>query len=70
MPALPIFKRDNPASGLEPTGAIRRSRLPLILFLVTHGMWLATSLAGLILAIGNAHSEPGFVVVASLFTGP
>lgn len=67
---LPIFKRDNPATGLESSGSVRRSRLPLIVFLVTHGLWLATSLAGLILAIGDALSETGFVVVANLFTGP
>jgi hypothetical protein len=67
MPVLSILKRNDPADGRE---TVRRSRLPLVVFLVTHGLWLATSLAGLILAIGDALSETGFVVVANLFTGP
>ena len=34
-------------------------------FLVTHGLWLATSLAGLIFAVSDAYPKPGMIVAAS-----
>jgi hypothetical protein len=70
MPVFSFSKREDPALIADQPELARRSRLPLVVFLVTHGLWLATSLAGLILAIGDAHSETGFVVVASRFLEP
>lgn len=46
------------------------SRLAFVVFLLTHGLWLATSLAGLIFAVSDAYPEPGINLAASSLSEP
>ncbi len=46
------------------------SRFSTLLFLATHGLWLATSLAGVILTITDAYLNAGSFVIASRLVEP
>jgi hypothetical protein len=70
MPQFMFSRRDNPAIATGRPVFARRSRLPFVVFLVTHGFWLATSLAGLILAVSDADPKPGISVDASILSEP
>lgn len=70
MPQFLFSRRDNPAISAEQAEPIRRSRLPLVVFLFTHGLWLATSLAGLIFAVSDAYPKPGIIIDASILSEP
>ena len=70
MPQFLFSRRDNPALLAERPESARRSRLPFVVFLVTHGLWLATSLAGLIFAVSDAYPKPGMIVAASSLSEP
>jgi hypothetical protein len=63
-------KRVRPAIIAKRPIPLRKSRLPLVVFLVTHGLWLATSLAGLIFAVSDAYPKPGMIVAASSLSEP
>ncbi|MGB8818407.1 MAG: hypothetical protein WCC66_10855 [Rhizobiaceae bacterium] len=65
MPSLHYLKRDYPDIDTHLLELPRRSRLPLVIFLATHGLWLATSFAGLMFAISDAYPQSGSIVVAS-----
>ena len=70
MPQFLFPKRVRPATISERPIIVRRSRLPFAVFLVTHGLWLATSLAGLIFAVSDAYPKPGMIVAASSLSEP
>ena len=65
-----FLRRDFPDIYAERTDPRISSRFSIFLFLATHGLWLATSLAGLILTITDAYPDAGSVVIASRLMEP
>jgi hypothetical protein len=60
-----FLKRDFPDIDTERIESRPSGRFSIALLLATHGLWLATSLAGLILTITDAYPDSGTVVIAS-----
>ena len=65
-----FLKRDFPDIDAERIEPRRSGRFSIALLLATHGLWLATSLAGLILTITDAYPNPGSIVIASQMMEP
>ena len=65
-----FIKRDFPDIDTERIESRLSSRFSLALLLATHGLWLATSLVGLILTITDAYPKSGAVVIASRLMEP
>ena len=65
-----FLKRDFPDIDAERIETRPSGRFSIALLLATHGLWLATSLAGLILTITDAYPNPGSVVIASRMMEP
>jgi hypothetical protein len=61
-----LLKRDFPDIDTERIEFRASSRFSVTLLLATHGLWLATSLAGLILTISDAYPSSGSILTASL----
>ena len=65
-----FLRRDFPDIDTERIDSRISNRFPILLFLATHGLWLVTSLAGLILTITDAYPNAGSVVIASRLVEP
>lgn len=65
-----FLKRDFPEieTGRVESAPLRRYSLALLL--ATHGLWLATSVAGLILSVVDAYPQAGSVLMASRMMEP
>ncbi len=64
--SITFLKRDFPDIDTERIEFRASARFSLVLLLATHGLWLATSLAGLILTISDAYPSTGALLTASL----
>lgn len=65
-----FLRRDFPGIDTKQIGARTSNRFSILLLFATHGLWLATSLAGVILTITEAYPESGSVVIASRLMEP
>jgi hypothetical protein len=61
-----FLKRDFPDIDTERIEFRFSNRFSIALLLATHGLWLATSLAGLILTVSDAYPSSGTMLTASL----
>ena len=62
--------RDFPDIDTERIESRISNRAQILLFLATHGLWLVTSLVGVILTITDAYPNSGSVVIASRLMEP
>ena len=63
--SMKYLMRDFPDLEPEKVTLPKSGRLAVILFVATHGLWLALSLAGLVLSVSQALPSEDGVLVAS-----